>query len=72
MCVKEQIQKALFSAINTLGIVLIIWAIIVVVLAVYFRSVLVGVLGALVIFSLLFIFIKVIDVMNKILDILKE
>lgn len=72
MCVKEKIHKLLSSVINTLGIVLVIWAVIVVIFAVHFRSLLVGVLGTIMIFSWLFMFLRIFDLINKILDSLKE
>ncbi len=71
-CVKEKNHKLLTSVINTLGIVIVIWAVIVVIFAVHYRSLLIEVLGTIMIFSWLFMFLRVFDLINKILDSLKE
>lgn len=69
---KEKLHKLLSSVINTLGIVLVIWAAIVVIFAVHYRSLLIGVLGTIMIFSWLFMLLRVFDLINRILDSLKE
>lgn len=69
---KDKINQALSSAINTTFVIAGIWAVIVIVLAIYFKSLLVAVLGALGIGSMLIIVFKIIEIIDNIKEILKE
>ena len=69
---KDKINQALSSAINTTFVIAGIWAVILIVLSLYFKSLLIVVLGALGIGTVLVIVFKIIDVINEIIKILKE
>lgn len=69
---KQKLNQALSSAINTTFVIAGIWAVIVIVLAIYFKSLLVAVLGALGIGSMLIIVFKIIEIIDNIKESLKE
>lgn len=69
---KEKLKQAQSSAINVTFAMAGIWVVILIVLSLYFKSLLIVVLGALGIGTVLVIVFKIIDVINEIIKSLKE